>query len=86
MRGLNRPSRVPALSVVSLVLSLVGARRPALLALLAVSVQIAGEAGLVMAQVMCFLGILLPIGGLVLGGRPFGKSRANRISAADPWP
>jgi hypothetical protein len=67
VRGLSRPARVPALSVVSLVLSLVSAPAAALLALLAVSVQLAGEGGLVMAEVMCVLGMLLPIAGLVLG-------------------
>jgi hypothetical protein len=67
VRGRNRPTSVSALSIVSLVLSLVSAPVAALLALSAVGVQIAGEGGVFMGEVMCFLGLLLPIAGLVLG-------------------
>ncbi len=67
VRGLNRPARVPALAIVSLVLSLISAPAAALLALIAVDARAAGEGGVFMAEVICFIGMMLPIAGLVLG-------------------
>jgi hypothetical protein len=68
VRGLNRPGSVSALALVALVLSLVGGPVAALLAFVAISAQPAASGGAVfVAVVICFIAVLLPIAGAIVG-------------------
>jgi hypothetical protein len=66
VRGLHRPGRMAPLALVSLVLSLVSGPAATLLAITAIGVQ-ATEGGVVVAELICVIGVLLPVASLILG-------------------
>jgi hypothetical protein len=67
IRGLSRPPRVTALAIVSLVVALVAGPLTFCLTNIGMNPAINQQGSVVLSIVMCLVGLIPPVGGLVLG-------------------
>jgi hypothetical protein len=67
IRGLHRPSRMTALSIIAAVVALVGGPLTFCLTMVGVNPAINTQGSVALSIVMCLVGLLVPAGGLVLG-------------------